>query len=88
MLINAHAPKPLHNLRIGNIQRAIVVYLYRCGSRGGYLGRGTIATKELQGFDIEQIERSLHSLSPKETRPLESREELGCTSRTMWYRLM
>lgn len=48
-------------MRLGSIQRLIVGYLARCGEIGGYIGSTTKAP-ELQGYDLEQVERAVEGL--------------------------
>jgi DNA-binding MarR family transcriptional regulator len=48
-------------MRIGSIQRDILMLLYRCGDTGAFIGSTTKA-RELRGYDLAQVERALTSL--------------------------
>jgi hypothetical protein len=48
-------------MRLGSIQKDIVVYLSRCGVNGGYIGIGCKA-EEFRGYDWEQVEAALERL--------------------------
>lgn len=48
-------------MRIGKIQQDVLLYLARCGEKGGYIGQGTKA-QEFQGLTLEQVERAIAGL--------------------------
>lgn len=48
-------------MRIGSVQRNILMFLYRCPETGAFIG-ATTACDELAGYDLSQVERALAAL--------------------------
>lgn len=61
-------------MHIGSVQRNILMFLYRCGETGAFIGSTTRA-EELRGYDLSQVERALEALIG---RGLVRREGIRC----------
>jgi hypothetical protein len=62
LTLQAKAVRRVRGIRKpGRVQKAIIDYLTRCGSQGGYIGVVCTAP-EFIGYEVNQIERSLSRL--------------------------
>lgn len=55
----------LPSMRLGPIQRNILMFLYRCPETGGFIG-STTACSELAGYDLPQVKKALAALVRRE----------------------